>query len=131
MLRQTSLAERRGHRSRTSIVTTLLHTDQEAQGRGFAGSPTFLIDEWHPFDRPSHSVRLACRLYPTPEGLGGVPPLADLRQALKSAAESLTATPQAAIRGCKCVPPLSFRRDLGRRWPWGSSVDARGVWPGN
>lgn len=72
---------------RASIVTTLLHTDQEAQGRGFAGSPTFLIDEWDPFDRPSHSVGVACRLYPTPEGLAGVPPLADLRQALKRAAD--------------------------------------------
>jgi hypothetical protein len=72
---------------RSSVSTSVLHTDREAHRRGIAGSPTFLIDGRDPFAPPSDGGGLACRLYPTPEGLAGIPALADLRQALKRAAD--------------------------------------------
>jgi hypothetical protein len=58
---------------RSSVSTTVLHTDREAQRRGFAGSPTFLIDGLDPFAQQSQSVGLTCRLYPSPQGLVGLP----------------------------------------------------------
>ena len=59
----------------------------QARRRGFAGSPTILVNGSDPFEDPAAPAAMACRLYPTPEGLRGVPALRDLRRALKRVAE--------------------------------------------
>jgi hypothetical protein len=41
-----------------------------------------------PFAEPGAPTAMACRLYPTPDGLRGVPTLRDLRQELKREAET-------------------------------------------
>ncbi len=69
-----------------TVTRTLLVTEAEAQRRGFIGSPTILLNGLDPFSVPRATVGLACRLYSTSDGLAGVPPLRDLRQALKRAA---------------------------------------------
>jgi hypothetical protein len=62
---------------------TVIDTSESAERRGFAGSPTFLLNGVDPFETPGQPASLACRLYPD---TGGLPDLRDLRQALKRAA---------------------------------------------
>src|SRR3954470_12848526 len=69
-----------------TITQVTLVSEEQARDRGFTGSPTILLDGWDPFASPEPFVRLACRLYATPDGLRGVPALRDLRQALKRVA---------------------------------------------
>lgn len=64
------------------LTTTVIATEAEARGRGFVGSPTFLVDGRDLFAQPGASVGVACRVYPTSDGLAGVPSRADLRDAL-------------------------------------------------
>jgi hypothetical protein len=68
-----------------SITTTVIGTEEEAQARGFIGSPTILVNGQDPFAEPGASVGIACRMYPTLSGLAGVPPLGELRAALQRA----------------------------------------------
>ncbi len=68
--------------SSTSITTTVIATEAEARARGFTGSPTFLVNGRDLFAQPGAGVGVACRVYPTPAGLAGVPSLDDLRDAL-------------------------------------------------
>jgi hypothetical protein len=67
-----------------SVSVTVIDTDEQAQARGFTGSPTFLIEGRDPFAEPGARVGLACRMYPTPSGLSGVPGLDALREELRS-----------------------------------------------
>ena len=76
------------HLTAATVRTTIIDTDDEAARRGFKGSPTFLIDGRDPFASGDAPPGLACRIYPTAEGLRGVPDIRDLRQALKVAAAS-------------------------------------------
>lgn len=69
-----------------TLTQTVIESQEEAQRRGFVGSPTFLLDGLDPFARPGVPAALACRLYATPDGLGNVPSIRDLRQAIKRAA---------------------------------------------
>ena len=69
------------------VTHTLITSLDQARRRGFAGSPTILINGSDPFADPAAPAAMACRLYPTPEGLRGVPALRDLHQALKRIAE--------------------------------------------
>lgn len=71
-----------------TIARTTIATQDEARQRNFVGSPTILLNGHDPFPVGEASVGLACRLYPTAEGLRGVPLLKDLRQALKRAPAS-------------------------------------------
>jgi hypothetical protein len=75
----------------TGVQATVTHTvitsQDQARRRGFAGSPTILVNGSDPFEDPAAPAAMACRLYPTPEGLRGVPALRDLRRALKRVAE--------------------------------------------
>ncbi|NNM46960.1 hypothetical protein HJG52_13200 [Knoellia sp. DB2414S] len=71
---------------RATITRTTIVSEDQAQQRGFIGSPTILLDGVDPFAVPAAAVGLACRLYSTPNGLAGVPGLRDLRQALKRVA---------------------------------------------
>lgn len=69
-----------------SITTSVIHTEEEAQARGFVGSPSFCVDGRDLFPRPEAAVGVACRVYATRAGLRGVPSLEDLREALRRAA---------------------------------------------
>lgn len=68
------------------VTITTITTLEQAQQRGFTGSPTILLNGSDPFATPDSPAALTCRLYLTPEGLRGVPELKQLRQALKQAA---------------------------------------------
>jgi hypothetical protein len=59
-----------------------IETEQEAQGAGFGGSPTLLIDEHDPFSEQDATVGLSCRLYRTPAGLAGSPTVDQLVKVL-------------------------------------------------
>jgi hypothetical protein len=67
--------------------TTRVIADQaKAERIGFTGSPTILVDGHDPFAEPGRTPGIACRLYPTPQGLDGAPAVNQLRQALPAAA---------------------------------------------
>ena len=69
-----------------SVTVTVIDTDEHAQARSFTGSPTFLIEGRDPFAEPGAMVGLACRMYPTPSGLSGVPGRKELRDELRRSA---------------------------------------------
>jgi len=76
-----------GARFRTTVVAT----QEEAERRGFTGSPTILVDGRDPFAAPGAVPALACRVYRTRTGgPAGIPPLGELRQALRRAAGPAT-----------------------------------------
>ena len=77
-----------GTRVRANVIRTVVRSLEQAQPRGFIGSPTILRDGIDPFAVPDAPVALACRLYTTPDGMRGLPALPDLRRALKRAAAS-------------------------------------------
>jgi hypothetical protein len=68
---------------RTTVITTLA----EAEDRGFVGSPTILLDGRNPFAAPEARPALACRVYRGARVRLGVPPLRELRRALKRVAD--------------------------------------------
>jgi len=65
-----------------NVTITTITTHDQAQRRGFTGSPTILLNGSDPFATPDSPAALTCRLYPTPDGLRGVPDLRHLCQAL-------------------------------------------------
>lgn len=69
-----------------TVSRTVIVSEAQALQRGFVGSPTILLDGSDPFALPDAPAVLACRLYPTSDGVRGVPPLRDLRRALERAA---------------------------------------------
>lgn len=60
-----------------------VETPQDAERLAFVGSPTVLVDGHDPFLTPGAPVGLACRIYPTPEGLRGSPTVAQLTEILQ------------------------------------------------
>lgn len=68
------------------FATTVIDTQQQAERRGFTGSPTVFIDGSDPFAEPGRAPALACRVYRHPGGPTGLPDLILLRKALKRAA---------------------------------------------
>jgi hypothetical protein len=74
-------------RVQATVTRTVITTLEQARRRGFVGSPTILLNGSGLFADPAAPPAMACRLYPTPAGLRGVPTLRDLRQALKRLAE--------------------------------------------
>lgn len=62
---------------------TVIATQEEAEQRAFAGSPTILLNGNDPFQTPRQPASVACRIYP---GGGGLPDLRALRRELKRAA---------------------------------------------
>jgi hypothetical protein len=64
------------------VTITVIDSDEEAQRRGFAGSPTFLIEGIDPFAVPGAPTGVACPVYPTAGGLSGTPDVFALREAL-------------------------------------------------
>lgn len=76
----------------TRFRTTVIDTLNQAEERGFVGSPTVLINGRDPFLAPGVQPAVACRRYSGVSGAVGVPPLRELRQALKRAADISTST---------------------------------------
>ncbi|HEX5496006.1 MAG TPA: hypothetical protein VFX70_15665 [Mycobacteriales bacterium] len=74
----------------TPVHIRVVETAGEAEGKAFGGSPTILLDGVDPFAEPGVRPVLACRLYPTPAGLAGVPDDRMLRQAIGRAADQPT-----------------------------------------
>jgi hypothetical protein len=70
------------------VRTTVIATDEDARGHGFAGSPTFIIDGRDPFADADADVKpaVSCRLYRTSTGIAPLPELSRLRQELARAA---------------------------------------------
>jgi hypothetical protein len=66
-----------------SVSVTVIESEEQAHMRRFTGSPTFFIDGRDPFADSSAAVGMACRIYQTPSGLAGVPPLDELREELR------------------------------------------------
>ena len=75
------------------VRTTVIASPEQAQKRGFVGSPTILIDGVDPLAIPGQRPALACRVYATEAGLSGVPPLAHVIAALTAARDQASARP--------------------------------------
>ncbi|WP_173054816.1 DF family (seleno)protein [Phytohabitans houttuyneae] len=67
------------------VTTVTVDTDEDATRLRFLGSPTILINGRDPFPGAGQPPGLACRLYPHPSGLSGIPPINPIRQALRDA----------------------------------------------
>lgn len=63
-----------------------LTSEQEARELGFHGSPTFVAAGRDLFASAAEPA-LSCRVYPTPDGLAGLPSFDDLRAALRKASD--------------------------------------------
>lgn len=70
---------------RANVTITTIATQDQAEQRGFTGSPTILVNGLDPFATPDSPAAVSCRLYLTPDGPRGVPELQDLSQALVQA----------------------------------------------
>lgn len=70
-----------GHPEMT-VTHRLVETPEDAEAIGFRGSPSILVDRTDVFSDSSAQVRLACRIYVTPEGFAGAPTLEQPRAAL-------------------------------------------------
>jgi hypothetical protein len=78
-----------------SVRTTVIASQEQAQQRGFVGSPTILINGVDPFGVAGQSPAYAAsRVYATPAGLSGVPPLGDVISALTAASNREPASPE-------------------------------------
>jgi hypothetical protein len=67
---------------RTGVRVSVIESRREAEERGFAGSPTILINGVDPFAEPGRPSALACRVYPGPAGPSWLPPADELTRAL-------------------------------------------------
>jgi hypothetical protein len=67
------------------IVRQRIETMEDALAVGFTGSPTILVNNGDPFAIHGAEPGLACRLYPTPDGLSGTPTVDQLLAALLAA----------------------------------------------
>ena len=61
-------------------------SQEEANRRRFAGSPSIRIDGRDPFPSAPAAFGLTCRIYPTPGGPAGAPTLDQLVEVLREAA---------------------------------------------
>ena len=62
-----------------------VETQADAERLAFVGSPTILVDGVDPFAVADAPSGLACRVYPTPEGLRGCPTVDQLVAVLAAA----------------------------------------------
>jgi hypothetical protein len=77
---------------------SVIASQQQAEEREFVGSPTILVDGVDPFGVAGQSAAFACRVYSTPAGLSGVPPLGELIRALTAARDRELASPKSAVQ---------------------------------
>lgn len=66
-----------------AVAYRLLTTDGEVATVPFAGSPTILIDGVDAFPDADRVTDLACRVYPTEDGLKGYPTVDQLAAAIR------------------------------------------------
>jgi hypothetical protein len=66
--------------------TRVVDSDEQAVRIGFTGSPSFVVDGADLFPGPV-VAGVACRVYEGEQGRQGVPPIRELRAALKRAAD--------------------------------------------
>ena len=71
--------------STTQIRIGVIDTAAEAVRRGFAGSPTILVDGVDPFAELGQPAALACRIYRGEAGAGPLPDKQALRRILRAA----------------------------------------------
>ncbi|HZJ04362.1 MAG TPA: thioredoxin family protein [Nocardioidaceae bacterium] len=64
------------------VDLTRVETQEQAEERGFIGSPTVLIDGRDPFATGAEHFGMACRVFVTPEGLAGSPSVDMLTKSL-------------------------------------------------
>jgi hypothetical protein len=88
-----------------SVRTTVIASQEQAQERGFVGSPTILINGIDPFRVAGRSPSYACRVYATPAGLSGVPPLGDVISARPPPAVGSLPRPNELSTWCSPGPP--------------------------
>jgi hypothetical protein len=69
-------------RDDVTVERWLVETAEQAEQVGFTGSPTIRIDGTDPFAIGTEHVGLACRVYPTPDGLAGSPTTARMFEVL-------------------------------------------------
>ncbi|WP_116244608.1 DsbA family protein [Nocardiopsis sp. FIRDI 009] len=67
-----------------AVDLVAVRTEEEARERGFPGSPTIRVNGRDPFPHGG-THGLACRVYPTSEGLAGAPTVDQLVRALTEA----------------------------------------------
>lgn len=77
------LAEVSAERSDVHVTHHLVDTVEEAERRGFHGSPSILLDGVDAFADTDAGVGLSCRVYQTPDGPAGAPTLEQLRAAVR------------------------------------------------
>ncbi|WP_019808810.1 DF family (seleno)protein [Saccharomonospora halophila] len=73
-----------GH-SVPEITLRAVETDEEARAFRVPGSPTIRVNGHDLFPAAAETDCLACRVYPTPDGLSGAPTVDQLIQALNGA----------------------------------------------
>ena len=61
-----------------------LNSASETRDTGFAGSPTITVEGNDIFPTGATADDLACRVYPTPQGLAGLPTVEQVTEALKN-----------------------------------------------
>ena len=61
----------------------LVESPADTENTGFAGSPTITVNGADIFPTGAPANDLACRIYPTPSGLAGLPTFDQIREALK------------------------------------------------
>ena len=76
------------------VHMTVIASQEQAQERGFVGSPTILINGVDPFVAAGQNPAYACRVYATPAGLSGGPPLGDVVSALTAASNREPTLPE-------------------------------------
>lgn len=67
------------------VEKVLVTTPEQAAEWGFHGSPSVLVDGEDPFAEAGAPVGLSCRLYRTPDGVGGSPTVDQLVEVLSRA----------------------------------------------
>ncbi|NYI41250.1 hypothetical protein [Demequina lutea] len=65
------------------VAFTLVSSSADAARASFSGSPTILIDGIDAFPSGTRTAELACRVYPTPAGLSGLPTVAQIVEVLE------------------------------------------------
>lgn len=80
-------------RSDIPVTTRRLRTPAEAADTAFAGSPTITLNGVDIFPSDGRTADLACRVYPTPDGLRGAPTTEQITAALRAQLEPRTAGP--------------------------------------
>jgi hypothetical protein len=68
-----------------SVTYERVETPAQAEGTGFRGSPTILVDGRDPFAHPDEPVGLSCRMYRNPAGAEHSPTVEQIRSALNAA----------------------------------------------